>query len=518
MKKAILIFLSLILIAVTVTLILNARNDGITNILFNSEVKLGNVNLNSKKEFEVTLTNPTKKSFEIEKVYTSCGCTKVIGKPSFSIKRGEVINIRFEFDPSLMHQKGDSINHEIYFLVTNPIEKEYKVTITGKIISVQESVNIYYNQACSDCVTYVQEIQPILNKYKITSELKDYINQPEFRKDLSKENKTYQIPIELQDSLTIFLKQNLIIEGHVPMNLVNSLLENYEKLPKHKLIVLYQPEMHSKVSEITLYISGYRPEKVLIPAYADRKENIVNLIHGRTVRENALVPNKNVLTTIIIGALSNSLHPCAIAVLLLLLTFLYSAKKKKKEIILMGSAYILGIFLVYFLIGLGILKAVSLSSEPFFVAKLASIILIILGLINVKDYFFPNLPIHLKIPDFTKGAIQNFMEKASIPTAFIVGALVGLCAFPCTGGIYTVIISTLAATKSTQFLMYLFIYNFLFVLPLILVVIASSNQKLLEKVEHLEMKNSKKLHLITGVLMILIGLSVYLWIAAIIYG
>ena len=376
----------------------------------------------------------------------------------------------------------------------------------------KESVNIYYNQVCSDCITYVQEIQPILNKYKMISKLKDYINQPKFRRDLSKENKTYQIPIELQDSLTIFLKPNLVIEGHVPTNLVNDLLENYENLPKHKLVVLYQPEMHSRVGELTLYVSGYNPEKILV------KENIINIIHEKPVKENISTLNKSILTPIIVGAISNSLHPCAIAVLLLLLTFLYTIKKKKKEIIWMGLAYILGIFLVYFLIGLGILKAVSISSEPFFVAKLASMILVVLGLINIKDYFFPNLPIHLKIPDFTKGAIQNFMEKASIPTAFIVGALVGLCAFPCTGGIYTVIISTLAATKSTQFIMYLFIYNLLFVLPLILVVVASSNQKLLEKVEHLEMKNSKKLHLITGVLMILIGLGVYLWIVAIIYG
>ncbi len=376
----------------------------------------------------------------------------------------------------------------------------------------QEPVSIYYNQACSDCVIYIQEVQPILDKYNIVSNPKDYINQPDFRKDLSKENKIYQVPIELRDSLTIFLKPNLVIEGHIPVSIVDELLRNYESLPKHKLIVLYQPEMHSKVKELTLYISGYKPEEV--PA----DDNILNIIYGKMLKTNDSLPNENILTPLIIGAVSNSLHPCAIAVLLLLLTFLYSVKKRKKEIIGIGLAYILGIFIVYFLIGVGILKAISLSSEPFFVAKVASLILIILGLINVKDYFFPDLPIHLKIPDFTKGAIQNFMEKASFPAAFVVGALVGLCAFPCTGGIYTVIISTLAATKSTQFVLYLLLYNFIFILPLILVVAASSNERLLEKIEALEMKNSRKLHLITGILMMLIGIGVYLWIGAIIYG
>src|SRR3989344_3452205 len=383
---------------------------------------------------------------------------------------------------------------------------------SASTVMAQEPVNIYYNQACSDCITYIQEIQPVLDKYDISPNLKDYINQPDYRKDLSKENKIYQVPIELQDSLTIFLKSNLIIEGHVPVNIVDELLKNYETLPKHKLIVVYQPEMHARVKEVTLYISGYDSEKILIT------ENSVNIIHGRLVKADNFLSNGNILIPLIIGAASNSLHPCAIAVLLLLLTFLYSVKKRKEEILGIGLAYILGIFIVYFLIGLGILKAISLSSEPFFVAKIASIVLIALGLINIKDYFFPNLPVHLKIPDFTKGAIQNFMEKASLPAAFIVGALVGLCAFPCTGGIYTVIISTLAAAKSAQFVLYLLLYNFIFVLPLLLVVIASSNKKLLDKVEDLEMKNSRKLHLITGVLMILIGLGVYIWIGTILNG
>jgi|SRR3989344_3212857 len=104
------------------------------SLVINKERNLGNVTLNSKKEFEITITNLSRKSFEIAKVYTSCGCTKAIGEISFNIKRGETINVMFEFDPSSMHQKGDYVNHEVYFLVTDPIEKEYKVKITGNII------------------------------------------------------------------------------------------------------------------------------------------------------------------------------------------------------------------------------------------------------------------------------------------------------------------------------------------------------------------------------------------------
>ncbi|EKD99955.1 MAG: cytochrome c biogenesis protein, transmembrane region [uncultured bacterium] len=370
----------------------------------------------------------------------------------------------------------------------------------------QESVAVFFNDACTDCVTYIKEITPLLSKYDINPVLKDYINKPSYRKELNTLNKKYQIPYSVQDSLTFFLKQNLVIEGHVPQKVVETLLKNYKELPKHNLIVLFQPKMHSDATDYQIYISGYSTDKLTT------SDDILAYIKNKEPRVLQNSQSNNILIPVIVGAVSNSLHPCAIAVLLLLLTFLYSIKKGKRTIILMGFSYIIGVFLVYFLIGLGLLRAISLSSEPFFVAKIATVLLLFLGLINIKDYFFPKLPIHLKIPDFTKGAIQSFMEKASIPSAFIVGALVGMCAFPCTGGIYTVIISTLAATASIKFIIYLMLYNIVFVLPLIIVVFIATNRNLLEKVEDMEHRNSRKLHLITGILMVAIAISVYFWI------
>jgi cytochrome c biogenesis protein CcdA len=373
-------------------------------------------------------------------------------------------------------------------------------------VHAQEKIEVYYNNACSDCVTYIDEIKPLLAKYGIAPVLNDYINKPEYRKSLNELNKKYQIPYNVQDSLTFFLKPNLIVEGHVPFSTVEELLSSYSQLPPHKLIVLYQPKMHTNASDYQIYLYGYQIEKLTI------QDNVTDYIQGKEPRDSQNPLTNNLFIPIVVGAVSNSLHPCAIAVLLLLLTFLYSIKKSKKSVIAIGLSYIIGVFTVYFLIGLGLLRAISLSSEPFFVARIATVILLALGLINVKDYFFPKLPIHLKIPDFTKGAIQLFMEKASMPAAFLVGALVGMCAFPCTGGIYTVIISTIAAAASTKFVLYLFIYNLIFVLPLLIVVFVASNKNLLEKVEDLEHRNARKLHLITGLLMIFIAIGVYFWI------
>ncbi|OGC45935.1 hypothetical protein A3F07_03965 [candidate division WWE3 bacterium RIFCSPHIGHO2_12_FULL_38_15] len=122
------------IIAVVLIRELTSAND----LLLNTEVDLGNVNIDSKKEFEVALINPSYNEFELTKAYTSCGCTRLIEQESSAmplvIKPGKTAQVLFEFDPSSMHVKGDEINHEVYFLITNPIEKEYKVKITGKII------------------------------------------------------------------------------------------------------------------------------------------------------------------------------------------------------------------------------------------------------------------------------------------------------------------------------------------------------------------------------------------------
>jgi len=77
-------------------------------------------------------------------------------------------------------------------------------------------------------------------------------------------------------------------------------------------------------------------------------------------------------------------------------------------------------------------------------AKIGAWLVIGLGLINLKDYLFPNLPIHLRIPTIAHGTIQDWLKRATFPAAGVGGFLVGLCTFPCSGGIYVAIVGLLA--------------------------------------------------------------------------
>ena len=52
----------------------------------------------------------------------------------------------------------------------------------------------------------------------------------------------------------------------------------------------------------------------------------------------------------------------------------------------MGLIYIAAIYLAYFLIGLGLMQAILFTGEHHLMARIGSWLVIVLGLINVKDY------------------------------------------------------------------------------------------------------------------------------------
>src|SRR3989344_169492 len=121
---------------------------------------------------------------------------------------------------------------------------------------------------------------------------------------------------------------------------------------------------------------------------------------------------------------------------------------------------VVGIFMAYFLIGLGILKVLHLFNTPHFMGKLGATVLIIFGVLNLLNRFFPAFPIKLKIPGVAHSAMSKFMDKASFLAVFILGILVGICQFPCMGGPYLMVIGLLRdqMTYMSGF-NYLLLYN-----------------------------------------------------------
>ncbi|MCL4406163.1 MAG: hypothetical protein M1586_01350 [Patescibacteria group bacterium] len=208
----------------------------------------------------------------------------------------------------------------------------------------------------------------------------------------------------------------------------------------------------------------------------------------------------------------DSINPCAFSVLLLTIGFLLSLETiERKRILRIGAIFIAAIFAVYLSIGLGLLKAFALFGVPRFMSRFGAIALIIFGLLEVLPEIVPFFPIKLRIPAKAKPSIAKLIERGSETAALLLGVLVGLTEFPCTGGPYLVVLALLhdKATFLAGF-RYLLVYNTIFIIPLVALLFAASDKTLVRKLDEWRKAKTRTFKIITG--LCLIGLGVLLFV------
>lgn len=217
------------------------------------------------------------------------------------------------------------------------------------------------------------------------------------------------------------------------------------------------------------------------------------------------------LPLVLAAALADSINPCAFSVLLLTIGFLFSLGKDRRQIIRFGLFYVGGILIAYLAIGLGILQTLYIFNTPHFMAKVGAGIMIIFGLISLVNGYWPSFPIKLKIPGAAHRPIAVLMEKGSAPAVWLLGALVGLVEFPCTGGPYLLVLGLLHdhSTFWSGF-GYLVFYNLIFVAPLILILFIGGNQVVLAKFQAWKKEKSRHFHLGGSLAIIILGIVTFL--------
>jgi cytochrome c-type biogenesis protein len=216
------------------------------------------------------------------------------------------------------------------------------------------------------------------------------------------------------------------------------------------------------------------------------------------------------LPLVLVAALLDSINPCAFSILIVTIAFLFSVGKQRSGIVQIGSVYVLGIFVVYALIGLGILQTLHLFDTPHFMAKVGAAMLIGMGSIALAKQYVPALPVRLGIPQSAHQKMAQLMEKASLPSALALGGLVGLCEFPCTGGPYLMVLGLLhdQATHAVG-LGYLFLYNLIFVLPLVVILLIASDGALFERVQAWKKRENRTMRVAGGVAMVGLGSLIF---------
>lgn len=379
-------------------------------------------------------------------------------------------------------------------------------------------VHIFFSGGCADCWPYVEEtLIPALKDAGLTTEpeIHDF-TRPGGRQLLADRAATVGLPRSIADSLYAFVpwhSSELILLGHIPRNILDLTL-TYENLPKQ--LVLQQPKMHGEPEEFRVW--AFAGEVQSYPINACIQQAIDDLprpgpgemLVQRAQREANLAI---LLPAVITTGLLDSVNPCAFAVILLLLAFLFTLRKSRAHILKLGGVFIGVIFLVYFGIGLGILQAVRISSDPHFVARAGAWILIALGTLNVIEHFWPQFPIKLHMPAIAHRKTNQLLKVATVPATVAMGGIVGLCTFPCSGGIYVSIITLLNAKTTLAWgLGYLALYNLLFVTPLIGILLAAGNRTTAKAWARWERQHALRIRLVFGLIMVALGVLMLVWI------
>ena len=215
---------------------------------------------------------------------------------------------------------------------------------------------------------------------------------------------------------------------------------------------------------------------------------------------------------IIIGAaLIDGINPCAFGVLIFLLAYL-SKVAHKSHMLLNGLIYIFFVFLTYLVAGLILLPIIramaGFSVISYYV--LAGIIAFA-GVLEVKDFFWYGKGWTLAIMPGETERIKSYVAKVgdSPWTAAGLGIFVALVELPCTGAVYLAVLALMSMSGFTMSNMtFLVLYNFIFVLPLLIILVFVVKGIHWKKFEDWRQSNKSWMRLFIGLL--LIGLAIWM--------
>ena len=188
---------------------------------------------------------------------------------------------------------------------------------------------------------------------------------------------------------------------------------------------------------------------------------------------------------LVFGAgLADGVNPCAFATIIFLLSYLQVARRRPRELLAVGGAFMAGVFLAYFILGLGLVEVVDRFDLLRRFARLFNWVLAImagvLALLNIWDGMQCLRgrmgDMVLQLPDSFKSRIHGVVRHSArrrrfVAAAFLAGAAISLIELACTGQVYAPTLLYIMQTGASRHgvLAYLLLYNVAFVVPLAVV-------------------------------------------------
>jgi len=221
---------------------------------------------------------------------------------------------------------------------------------------------------------------------------------------------------------------------------------------------------------------------------------------------------------VVVGGLIDGINPCAFTVLLLFVTSMLATLQAsttaginaaRARIVGLGSIYIASVFLTHLALGIGLLATSAIFSRFHAPARIGALLAIGMGLWMLKDYFLPGMGPRLAAPKIVGQWTIDAARKMTIPSLITGGFLIGLCTVPCSGAVYLAVLSLLAMQSSSLVgFGYLVLYNVMFILPLVALLIAASARPTLNRLAHWNLHHKEWVRLTLGASVVLMGILI----------
>lgn len=215
-------------------------------------------------------------------------------------------------------------------------------------------------------------------------------------------------------------------------------------------------------------------------------------------------------------ALANGLNPCGIGMLITFLGYLLVFGGKGKErgwLVRTGVVYIGTVFVTYLLLGLLFYQVVFYMQRWWLAGVFKQMlggIIVIAGLIQIKDAFWQNLPIHLRMPKMGFERINKLMAKTSTGVTVLIGILTTVFSTPCMLPLYigTTAVIARSGLPMVSVLGYFLYYNLIFILPLIVILVSMVGGKQVVEMKEWEHKNTTWMRFLLGMALIIMGVII----------
>ena len=218
-----------------------------------------------------------------------------------------------------------------------------------------------------------------------------------------------------------------------------------------------------------------------------------------------------------LAGILDGFNPCAFSTLLLWSGYLLTKfgksmdekdiEKQRRLILSYALYYSLGIFFVYLLLGLGILQLINITSYSVTtLMKFFGLIVVLVGLMMLKDALFPNEKQWIVMPMFFQNIYQRFKTPTSKLASFFSGVIIGLCTVPCGGAIYLDVLLLIQYEPFVYKYSMLLLYKIGFILPVIILALSLSNKKMLQALSRDFIKNKVAIKKMIAGITILMGL------------